>query len=83
MKKVMMWVTIAFILLAIVGEATILQLSPMVIAALMLYLSVFKGKKLKEGIVTLSVIMFLINVGEESAIDVFYWAAVAVSALID
>jgi hypothetical protein len=83
MKKVMMWVSIAFILLAIAGEATILQITPIAVAALMLYLSVFKGKKLKEGILTLSVIMFLINVGVESAIDAVYWVVVAAAALID
>lgn len=94
LNRIMIWITISIIILALIGGATLLQMIPFALGIFLMwkrndYLTTtthFKIKNsIKEKIIALAVIMFIINIiiPEPSIIDLVYWFAFGVVGYLD
>jgi len=72
-KKVLFWLSIVFIILASIGEATALQLLPLAIMIGILIFEIWAKKHFRVLAIVLSIFMFLINIVANSPIDLVYW----------
>lgn len=77
-KQIMFWLWTVLLILGFIGEATTLQLAPVVGIVFILAAEIWAEKKLFVAAMVLSIIMATINFYVLSWIDVAFWIATIV-----